>query len=359
MSQLPPAGWHPDPLGRQAQRYWDGQQWTEHVADQSGNMSTDPLDGQGQQTQQAQADQGSAAAWSGSQDTPSQDTGQAGSPAGGSQQPATDWGQQDAGGWGALPAEPDQATAGGFDSTWGDDGASGDADPATGVASTSDATSGGVSDAAAAGGAVAAAGAAAATGTDAGDTDDAVATGDATAATTAAMDSAETADDFRDEEDANDWSGGVVAMEVTDDDPIVAAVGAVVARTSDVTMSERDDGDALAGSGTVWLGAGGNEVTVITLHDPGLTVNRAALVAHSGGLDRQDTHPGIVGFAGVRLSGAGWVALSAHGGLAEVPTSGGIEVASTALVAFTNDLDVSHADTVNLSGLGVALVSGG
>jgi len=98
---------------------------------------------------------------------------------------------------------------------------------------------------------------------------------------------------------------------------------------------------------------------VITLQTPGLTVNRAALVAHGGGVEREDAHPGIVGFAGVRLSGAGWVALSAHGGLVEVPTSGGVEVSANALVAFTNDLDVSHADTVSLSGLGVALVSGG
>ena len=29
----PPAGWHPDPQGQAALRYWDGQQWTEHVSD--------------------------------------------------------------------------------------------------------------------------------------------------------------------------------------------------------------------------------------------------------------------------------------------------------------------------------------
>lgn len=27
------AGWHPDPQGQAALRYWDGQQWTEHVSD--------------------------------------------------------------------------------------------------------------------------------------------------------------------------------------------------------------------------------------------------------------------------------------------------------------------------------------
>src|SRR3954451_15609782 len=38
-----PPGWHPDPLGRHEHRYWDGERWTDNVADQ-GNMSTDPLD---------------------------------------------------------------------------------------------------------------------------------------------------------------------------------------------------------------------------------------------------------------------------------------------------------------------------
>ncbi|QKJ20701.1 DUF2510 domain-containing protein [Microbacterium hominis] len=28
----PPAGWYPDPHAPSAQRYWDGAQWTEHVA---------------------------------------------------------------------------------------------------------------------------------------------------------------------------------------------------------------------------------------------------------------------------------------------------------------------------------------
>jgi uncharacterized protein YxjI len=29
-----PAAWHPDPTGRHQLRYWDGQDWTEHVSDQ-------------------------------------------------------------------------------------------------------------------------------------------------------------------------------------------------------------------------------------------------------------------------------------------------------------------------------------
>lgn len=37
-----PAGWHPDPRGRHEHRYWDGTQWTDHVAD-AGVMATDPV----------------------------------------------------------------------------------------------------------------------------------------------------------------------------------------------------------------------------------------------------------------------------------------------------------------------------
>jgi len=36
-----PAGWYPDPSGRFELRYWDGTQWTEHVARQ-GQQFTDP-----------------------------------------------------------------------------------------------------------------------------------------------------------------------------------------------------------------------------------------------------------------------------------------------------------------------------
>ena len=37
-----PAAWHADPTGRHEHRYWDGERWTEHVAD-AGVASTDPL----------------------------------------------------------------------------------------------------------------------------------------------------------------------------------------------------------------------------------------------------------------------------------------------------------------------------
>lgn len=38
-----PAAWHPDPTGRHEHRYWDGERWTEHVAN-AGVAATDPLD---------------------------------------------------------------------------------------------------------------------------------------------------------------------------------------------------------------------------------------------------------------------------------------------------------------------------
>ena len=37
------AGWHPDPWGRFAQRYWDGAAWTEHVAER-GEVFEDVID---------------------------------------------------------------------------------------------------------------------------------------------------------------------------------------------------------------------------------------------------------------------------------------------------------------------------
>ena len=36
------AAWHPDPTGRHTHRWWDGTQWTGHVAD-NGVSSFDPI----------------------------------------------------------------------------------------------------------------------------------------------------------------------------------------------------------------------------------------------------------------------------------------------------------------------------
>ncbi len=43
MAGQTPAGWYSDPAGRYENRYWDGDQWTEHVAS-AGVASTDPLE---------------------------------------------------------------------------------------------------------------------------------------------------------------------------------------------------------------------------------------------------------------------------------------------------------------------------
>ena len=41
-----PAAWHPDPTSAHEYRWWDGERWTEHVAD-GGQASVDPLPGSG------------------------------------------------------------------------------------------------------------------------------------------------------------------------------------------------------------------------------------------------------------------------------------------------------------------------
>jgi uncharacterized protein YxjI len=43
MSQMPPAGWHPDPFRRSEHRYWDGGRWTEHVASHGQQWIDQPV----------------------------------------------------------------------------------------------------------------------------------------------------------------------------------------------------------------------------------------------------------------------------------------------------------------------------
>lgn len=55
-----PAGWQSDPRGRHEYRYWDGTQWTDHVANQ-GVASTDPVDASDQTALQPTPHTGSVA----------------------------------------------------------------------------------------------------------------------------------------------------------------------------------------------------------------------------------------------------------------------------------------------------------
>ncbi len=50
MADLPAAGWYPDPEQPGQQRYWDGQQWTEHRAPLGGGGPPQPQWGGQQQT---------------------------------------------------------------------------------------------------------------------------------------------------------------------------------------------------------------------------------------------------------------------------------------------------------------------
>jgi hypothetical protein len=63
-----PPAWHPDPTGRHEHRYWDGEQWTDHVAN-AGESSTDPLDGGAGDRGSSAHDSGSAAHDSGGEAT--------------------------------------------------------------------------------------------------------------------------------------------------------------------------------------------------------------------------------------------------------------------------------------------------
>lgn len=51
----PPANWYPDPTGRHGQRYWDGEQWTEHVFT-DGVQAVDPLEQAAAATSEASTD---------------------------------------------------------------------------------------------------------------------------------------------------------------------------------------------------------------------------------------------------------------------------------------------------------------
>lgn len=139
MAENPPA-WHPDPTGKHDHRWWDGQRWTEHVAD-AGVAAIDPLPAapgagtqQGATDASGQAADGGSAAWAaggggsdggeaaGGSAGAGADAGRSGGEAAGEQAP---WPGSDAGtsGTGAAGAAP----AAGTQAAWGGDPASGEA----------------------------------------------------------------------------------------------------------------------------------------------------------------------------------------------------------------------------------------
>lgn len=109
----PPANWYPDPTGRHGQRYWDGEQWTEHVFT-DGVQGLDPLElAAAEQAQASDAD---------ADDITHDQTGDEAAPAtaaGGDEQPAR---VEEASGLfaDAGDAVPDEAATGtaGEESTW-------------------------------------------------------------------------------------------------------------------------------------------------------------------------------------------------------------------------------------------------
>ncbi|MFP4634905.1 MAG: DUF2510 domain-containing protein [Nitriliruptoraceae bacterium] len=138
-----PAAWHPDPTGRHEYRYWDGQQWTDHVADQ-GQASIDPVAGGGAGAGGDAADEAAGGADASEGEQPS--AGDSGWTAPESSPAGTDAGAaQPAAGQPATPSEAPaqgQPTAGGGQSppTWGQQpapAAGGGQPPATGQSASS------------------------------------------------------------------------------------------------------------------------------------------------------------------------------------------------------------------------------
>jgi hypothetical protein len=115
-----PAAWHPDPTGKHDHRWWDGERWTEHVAD-AGQASVDPLDA-------APSPPGGGDAGSGRGADPTAGgggpTGGGGGPTGGAAGTDQDQGWASQGGQ-AWPGGQPQGGQGGPTSPGGDQGAQG------------------------------------------------------------------------------------------------------------------------------------------------------------------------------------------------------------------------------------------
>jgi hypothetical protein len=124
-----PAAWHPDPSGEHDHRYWDGQRWTEHVAD-AGVASTDPLP----DVPPADASDRPAS------DTPERTEQPASETPERTEQPASDTPQRtEQPAWGSQ-ARDDQPVWGGHASSpgpWGGTGGTGAVPPPSGMATAS------------------------------------------------------------------------------------------------------------------------------------------------------------------------------------------------------------------------------
>ena len=105
-----PAAWQPDPTGKHEYRWWDGQRWTEHVAD-AGQASVDPMPADSPApAQPADSSPPPASEQPGAAGTPadagSMESG-GGQPAGGGPQPGEQqaWGGQQPGQYQQQPAQ--------------------------------------------------------------------------------------------------------------------------------------------------------------------------------------------------------------------------------------------------------------
>jgi hypothetical protein len=103
-----PAAWQPDPTGKHDHRWWDGERWTEHVAD-AGQASVDPLE--------TELPPPSGEAPTGPADTSSSEV--AGSSPGGWAQGASEQGRDPDSGSGLAGGTTDGGTAAGSGSTGG------------------------------------------------------------------------------------------------------------------------------------------------------------------------------------------------------------------------------------------------
>ncbi len=302
---MPPADWYPDPVGRHQLRYWDGQRWTEHVADH-GDASVDPLPGATTttETDAAQADRTGAAQADGTGAAPAGETIAAGSAS--VQTEAT--GAEDA---------PDASPA----------AAGRETGVATGSASPARST------------------VAAAAGTLRGD----LLLGGHRPATGPRV---------------RRQNPTMLAVSVEQD--VLVRPGSVVATTGEVRVAPAESSEPTLwrcrGAGEVFVAQDGGEVHVLWLEGAGLVVDPGHLLAVDASLQRSAAHGSRTGVA---LQGDGWVAVLTRGTPVVLDVSPGTRVAAGAVVAWSPTATMREepmldggggADALALSGDGVVVV---